>query len=306
MKALEGGPWMVLGHYLMVSKWRLNFVPTDEGVANTRVWLRLINVPMEQFYEEALLRMASGVGTPVRIEHTAINVTRGRYARVCVKLNLQKLWVPVLNVMGRRQVVEYEGLYRLCYKCGQFGHRMDQCPTTTNQNVEGEVTSGVGMHKESPARSTSKNPFGPCLMSAHVRKRMEQTQRRMSRRSEPSTANKALNSRLDREKELSKRGVPAQGRTYTVRSCYTNVESYEVRGEQRDTSLQKKGGDNRSTEDGIGSSRFAVLAKLSEEEDIEEKISTLKQKIQAIPSPSGTGGKAHPRPGGKNKGSKES
>lgn len=128
---------MVLGHYLMVSKWRPNFVPTDEGVANMRVWLCLINMPMEQFYEEALLGMASGVGTPVRIEHTAINVTMGRY----VELNLHKSLVPVLNVMGRRQEVEYEGLYRVCYKCGQFGHQMDQCPTTTNLNVEGKVTS---------------------------------------------------------------------------------------------------------------------------------------------------------------------
>lgn len=195
---------MVLGHYLMVSKWRQNFVPTDEGVTNMKVWLRLINMQMEQFYKEALLGMASGVGTPVRIEHTAINVTMGRYE----ELNLHKSLVPVLNVMGLRQEVEYEGLYRVCYKCGQFGHQMDQCPTTTNQNVEGKVTSGAGMHKESPARSTPENPFGPWLMPAHVRKRMEQTQRRMSRRSEPSTANKALNSRLDREKELSKRGVP--------------------------------------------------------------------------------------------------
>lgn len=121
MKALEGGLWMVLGHYLLVSKWRPNFAPTDEGVANMRVWLRLINMPMEQFYEEALLGMASGVGTPVRIEHTAINVTMGRY----VELNLHKSLVPVLNVMGRRQEVEYEGLYRVCYKCGQFGHQMD-------------------------------------------------------------------------------------------------------------------------------------------------------------------------------------
>lgn len=84
------------------------------------------------------------------------------------------------------------------------------------------------------------------------------------------------------------------------------MESYEVPGEQRDTSLQKKGGDNKSTEDGIGSSMFAVLVELSEEEDIGERISTLKQKIQAIPSQSGTGGKAHPLPGGKNKRSKES
>lgn len=73
----------------------------------------------------------------------------------------------------------------------------------------GQGNKCAGMHKESSARSTPENPFGPWLRPAHVRKRMEQIQRRMSHRSEPSTANKALNSRLDREKELSKRGVLA-------------------------------------------------------------------------------------------------
>lgn len=37
LTALEGGPWMVLGHYLMISKWKPNFVPSDTGVSTTRV-----------------------------------------------------------------------------------------------------------------------------------------------------------------------------------------------------------------------------------------------------------------------------
>lgn len=46
-------------------------------------------------------------------------------------------------------------------------------------------------------QSTPETPYGPWLMPEHVRRRMKLAQQRMSRRSEPSAANQALNRRLD-------------------------------------------------------------------------------------------------------------
>lgn len=127
LKVLEGGPWMVMGHYLLVQKWRSNFVPSPEMINSTLIWIRLPRIPMKQFYEEALLDMGNVIGRAVRVESTGMDIVKRRFAQVCIEWDLHKPLVLVINVMGRRQEVEYEGLYKVCYKCGQFGHRTDQC-----------------------------------------------------------------------------------------------------------------------------------------------------------------------------------
>lgn len=46
----------------------------------------------------------------------------GKFACVCVELNLNKLLVPTISFMGRVFATKYEGLYIICYHCGRFGH----------------------------------------------------------------------------------------------------------------------------------------------------------------------------------------
>lgn len=118
LKALQEGPWMVLGHYFMIHCWKPNFVPTADLPHKTLVWIWLPHVPVEMFYEEALLDMGNVVGRAVQIECMGTDVVKGRFARVCVEMDLRKPLVPVINIMGRRQDVEYEGLYWVCYSCG--------------------------------------------------------------------------------------------------------------------------------------------------------------------------------------------
>lgn len=100
LKALEGGPWMVLGHYLMVQRWKPNFVPTTDMPNTTLVWIRLPHIPIEMFYNEALLDMGNVICHAVRVECMGTDVLKGRFARVCVEMVLHKPLVPVINVMG--------------------------------------------------------------------------------------------------------------------------------------------------------------------------------------------------------------
>lgn len=50
-QVLERGPWMVLGHYLTIAKWRPNLRPGSELVTKTMVWVRFPNLLLE-FYDE--------------------------------------------------------------------------------------------------------------------------------------------------------------------------------------------------------------------------------------------------------------
>lgn len=300
LKALEGGPWLVLGHYLMVSKWRPNFVPSDAGVATTRVWIRLTRVPIEQFYEEALLDMENGVGKAIRVEQQSVDVVRGRFARVCIELNLQQPLVPVINVMGRRQEVEYEGLHRVCYKCGQFGHQADACPTgSAPPRVDDPASSRPVPTPSPPNRSTPSNPYGPWLMPAHVRKKMEQAQRRMSQRAVSSPANQALNRQV--EQELQGQRPPLRGATSQVRRPFTAKGSLAAHGDPPISEVSPTPTDTTPVVPAALSSRFAVLEEITEDSDMLTKINKLKHKIQDISSPHSSGGPAHARSKG-NKG----
>lgn len=59
---LTEGPWIILGHYLKMSKWRPNFPPFFEAIYSIMVWIRLPELPIEFFNEELLLRIRYKLG----------------------------------------------------------------------------------------------------------------------------------------------------------------------------------------------------------------------------------------------------
>lgn len=62
--------------------------------------------------------MGNKIGRPIRVHMTTIDITRAQFARVCVEVNFNKPLKLIVCMIGRVVVVKYEGLYRICYKCG--------------------------------------------------------------------------------------------------------------------------------------------------------------------------------------------
>lgn len=65
--------------------------------------------------------------------------TRGKFARVCVEIDLNKPLVPKIYVGGNWQTIEYEGLNLICFKCGHVDHK-GLCPY---QDVDVQVPNEV-------------------------------------------------------------------------------------------------------------------------------------------------------------------
>ncbi|KAK3198588.1 hypothetical protein Dsin_022003 [Dipteronia sinensis] len=55
-----GGPWVIKNQYLVVQKWRLNFVPGEEKIQRMAVWVRLSKLPLE-WVDVDLLRIMRGL-----------------------------------------------------------------------------------------------------------------------------------------------------------------------------------------------------------------------------------------------------
>ncbi|KAL0013453.1 hypothetical protein SO802_000522 [Lithocarpus litseifolius] len=125
---LEKGPWFIGEHFLSIRPWVPNFRPSASAVSSIAVWVRLNELPIEYYQVEALKEIGSTIGTVLRINtHTALE-SRGRYARICVQIDVEKPLITVLLIGNFEQPVIYEGIHRLCFSCGRIGHRKEACP----------------------------------------------------------------------------------------------------------------------------------------------------------------------------------
>nr|POE83002.1 uncharacterized protein CFP56_42947 [Quercus suber] len=127
---LEKGPWFIGGHFLSIRPWEPFFKPAMANVSSIAVWVWLHQLPLELYEAEVLKRIGDAIGKVLRIDaHTALEA-RGKYARLCLQVDINK---PLINtvLIGRfKQQVVYEGIHKLCFACGKIGHKKDDCPHT--------------------------------------------------------------------------------------------------------------------------------------------------------------------------------
>lgn len=159
--ALEGGPWMVQGHYITVSKWRPFFSTKNEVVTSTLAWVRISDLPLELFDDGALLKLGNLIGKAVKVDHTTTCVGRGqgrgKYARICVEINLQKPLGSRIKVNGKVFNVEYECLSQICFNCELYGHVVEDCGSKQGVDI-------VNDSKMRPKEDLTAAPYGPWMM----------------------------------------------------------------------------------------------------------------------------------------------
>ncbi|KAK3182705.1 hypothetical protein Dsin_029991, partial [Dipteronia sinensis] len=109
---LIGGSWIIANQYLVVQKWRPNFVPREEEIQTMPVWVRLSKLPREWINADLLLSI-EGL------------LARDRFSRICVEIDITKPLKGSLNVEEKSIRVEYENLGLICFNCGRVGYSKD-------------------------------------------------------------------------------------------------------------------------------------------------------------------------------------
>ncbi|PNX57927.1 hypothetical protein L195_g058937, partial [Trifolium pratense] len=112
------GPWMIYDHYLVVSAWSSNFDPASATVSKTAVWVRFSGLPIEYYDSRILHFIGNRIGKTVKVDKKTLLQERGKFARLCVEVDLSKPLLAMFELKGRHYTVEYEGLHLLCLSCG--------------------------------------------------------------------------------------------------------------------------------------------------------------------------------------------
>ncbi|KEH25877.1 DUF4283 domain protein [Medicago truncatula] len=89
---------MIFDHCLAVTHWSPEFASPKAKVERTVVWVRFPGLNLVYYDESFLLAMASAIGRPIKVYTNTLKVERGKFARVCVEVDLTvpvvgKIWI---------------------------------------------------------------------------------------------------------------------------------------------------------------------------------------------------------------------
>lgn len=127
IKVLTEGPWRILGHYVLVQRWKPNFKPSTAALGVSAIWIRLPELEIEYFREEVLMNIGKAIGKPLRIDANTSLALRAKFARICVEVDLAKPLIPKILIDGVVQRIEYESIFTISFHCGVVGHRVENC-----------------------------------------------------------------------------------------------------------------------------------------------------------------------------------
>ncbi|XP_019161966.1 PREDICTED: uncharacterized protein LOC109158503 [Ipomoea nil] len=157
--AMFEGPWMVLDHYLLVKQWVPDFDPFSNQTEKVLVWVRIPCLPVEYYNIIFLRKLGNKVGRSIRVDQATSLVSRGKFARICVEVDITKPLISKFNYKGKVRHVAYEGIHMICFACGIYGHAPDACPRASKTvPAQEQATEGEARKQATTAVKSTGNP----------------------------------------------------------------------------------------------------------------------------------------------------
>ena len=108
-KVLERGPWLIHQHYITLRQWTPDFKPSEATTTHLKVWVDLLELPMEYYDNEVLLRIGAAIGRPVKIHPITERRERVRFSRLCVEIDLKRPFLSQIKIGQLQQQIQYKG-----------------------------------------------------------------------------------------------------------------------------------------------------------------------------------------------------
>ena len=127
------------------------------NVSLVAVWIRLNELPIENYNAEVLRQIGNTIGNVLRVDTHTATETRGRFARLCLQIDVDKPLATAILIGKFEQPICYEGIHKLCFGCGRMGHRKEQCPYIVRQHSPPRTTEDALKGSVWSSHATSTN-----------------------------------------------------------------------------------------------------------------------------------------------------
>ncbi|KAL8158575.1 hypothetical protein V2J09_000112 [Rumex salicifolius] len=166
LHVLTEGPWMIFGNYIVVRQWDPLFRPESDVIHTTYAWVRLFGLSMVMYEESVLYGISAAIGNPVRIDLNTLTAARGKFARVCIEIDITQPFLGSIMVEGEKVYLEYEGLHTVCFRCGRYGHMVAACSQPAPTEVTTTTKSDVVPSSAAVGGAINPNPrdIGPHMV----------------------------------------------------------------------------------------------------------------------------------------------
>ncbi|EOY00056.1 Uncharacterized protein TCM_009467 [Theobroma cacao] len=161
------------GHYLTIRKWSPGFRSDEKSIESIATWIRLHVMPLEFYDKFVLAKINNKLGRVLKNDRNTTQAISGRFARLCVEIDLDQPLVPRVRIVGWWQRVEYEGLRLLCFHCGRFGNSFKGCAmkSTEPEVVLVDQVPKMVASKVDHENKAESSKFGPWMVAKKIYRR---------------------------------------------------------------------------------------------------------------------------------------
>jgi len=108
------------------------FDPYSTSIVKVDQWVRISCLPWEFWVEQTLTNLLKPSGEVIRIDHNTLLRKKGRFARVCVNIDISKPLPGTLSIptpmTHLKILITNEGMHEVCALCGGNNHLLELYP----------------------------------------------------------------------------------------------------------------------------------------------------------------------------------
>lgn len=116
------------------------FDPYSCKITHVDQWITITRLPQEYWEDTQLASLLAGVGIFLRVDEYAMTRGKGKFARVCLNIDITKplrgtLTIPTPDTILQLPI-SYESLHEVCAICGSTSHALEACPDSPSNVFE--------------------------------------------------------------------------------------------------------------------------------------------------------------------------